>query len=129
MQDHARKLDSSEEFRKAASREKQAGKKKRPKPQRSKKRREEMLVIAGFLAPALLIYGVYVVYSIVMTFYYSLFEWSGIDNNMVFTGLQNYITLLSDGVFWTSFQNNFLLVGASLLTQLPLGLIMALLII
>ncbi len=46
---------------------------------------------------------------------------------MVFTGLQNYITLLSDGVFWTSFQNNFLLVGASLLTQLPLGLIMALL--
>ena len=127
MQDHARKLDSTEEFRKAASREKQAGKKKRPKPKRSKKRREEMLVIAGFLAPALLIYGVYVVYSIVMTFYYSLFEWSGIDNNMVFTGLQNYITLLSDGVFWTSFQNNFLLVGASLLTQLPLGLIMALL--
>ncbi|MFQ3544191.1 sugar ABC transporter permease [Halobacillus rhizosphaerae] len=127
MQDHARKLDSTEEFRKSASREKQAGKKKRTKPKMSKKRREEMLVIAGFLAPALLIYGVYVVYSIVMTFYYSLFEWSGIDNNMVFTGLKNYITLLSDGVFWTSFQNNFLLVGASLLTQLPLGLIMALL--
>ncbi|MFC7062409.1 carbohydrate ABC transporter permease [Halobacillus seohaensis] len=96
------------------------------KPKKSKKK-EDRWVIIGFLAPALLIYGLYVIYSIAMTFYYSLFEWSGIDNNMLFTGLQNYITLMSDGVFWTSLQNNFLLVGASLLTQLPLGLIMALL--
>ncbi|MFG6150293.1 carbohydrate ABC transporter permease [Halobacillus sp. B23F22_1] len=96
------------------------------KPKKSKKQ-EDLWVIIGFMAPALLIYGIYVIYSIVMTFYYSLFEWSGIDDNMLFTGFQNYITLFSDGVFWTSLQNNFLLVAASLLTQLPLGLIMALL--
>ncbi|MBM7570312.1 carbohydrate ABC transporter permease [Aquibacillus albus] len=91
------------------------------------RKRKEILAIIAFIAPALLVYGVYVVYSIFMTFYYSLFDWSGIDNNLVFLGLSNYIELFQDGVFWKSLQNNFLLVAASLLTQLPLGLIMALL--
>ncbi|MBD1379606.1 sugar ABC transporter permease [Bacillus sp. IB182487] len=79
------------------------------------------------MAPALLIYGVYVIYSIIMTFYYSLFNWSGIDNNFVFIGLNNYLQLLQDGVFWTTLKNNSFLVLTSLLTQLPLGLVMALL--
>ncbi|WP_081866981.1 carbohydrate ABC transporter permease [Halobacillus karajensis] len=94
---------------------------------KKKRKKQDFWVIVGFLGPALLIYGLYVIYSIAMTFYYSLFEWSGIDTHMVFAGLQNYITLIGDHVFWTSLQNNFLLVAASLLTQLPLGLIMALL--
>lgn len=95
-------------------------------PKKRSKKNSEAWVIFGFMAPALLVYGVYVVYSIVMTFYYSLFEWTGIDSNQVFIGLQNYLDIASDGVFWTSLQNNFLLVAASLLTQLPLGLLMAL---
>lgn len=97
------------------------------KTNNNKRKMRKSWVIFAFIAPALLIYGVYVVYSIVMTFYYSLFEWSGIDNFSIFIGLQNYITIFKDAVFWTSLQNNFLLVAASILTQLPLGLIMALL--
>ncbi|SHN26922.1 carbohydrate ABC transporter permease [Gracilibacillus kekensis] len=92
-----------------------------------KRKNKDTWAIIGFIAPAFLIYGVYVIYSIFMTFYYSLFDWTGIDSNMVFIGLENYIALFRDGVFWTSIQNNFLLVIASLFTQLPIGLIMALL--
>ncbi|MEW9032494.1 MAG: sugar ABC transporter permease, partial [Planifilum fimeticola] len=44
-----------------------------------------------------------------------------------FAGLANYIAILSDDVFWLSLKNNLLLVVASLLTQLPLGLLLALL--
>ncbi|MET1029578.1 carbohydrate ABC transporter permease [Domibacillus tundrae] len=97
------------------------------KQQMKKRKRSEFIVIASFMAPALLIYGAYVIYSIFMTFYYSLFDWSGIDNNFTFIGLGNYMKLLSDGVFWESVGNNLLLVVTSLVTQLPLGLIMALL--
>ncbi|WP_458353366.1 carbohydrate ABC transporter permease [Peribacillus frigoritolerans] len=92
-----------------------------------KRKRGNALVIAGFMAPALLFYGVYVVYSIAMTFYYSLFEWSGIDNNFNFIGIGNYVQLLGDVVFWQSLKNNALLVVTSLGSQLPIGLIMALL--
>ncbi|WP_018922989.1 carbohydrate ABC transporter permease [Salsuginibacillus kocurii] len=88
---------------------------------------KEGWTILLFLAPALAVYGLYVVYAIGMTFYYSLFEWSGIDQDFNFIGLQNYVFQFTDGVFWQSVSNNFLLVAASLLTQLPLGLIMALL--
>ncbi len=94
---------------------------------RRKRRNKDTWAIIGFIAPAFIIYGVYVIYSIFMTFYYSMFNWTGIDANMVFLGLENYVRLFQDGVFWTSIQNNFLLVIASLLTQLPIGLIMALL--
>lgn len=94
---------------------------------RRQKKNREALVIAGFLAPALLVYGLYVVYSIIMTFYYSLFDWSGVDNIFIFIGIQNYVDLMHDSVFWLTLKNNSLLVISSLITQLPLGLIMALL--
>ncbi len=95
----------------------------------SKKRmkRKEAFVIALFLAPALAVYALYVLYSIGLTFYYSLYRWSGIDSNVVFLGLENYTRLLADWVFWVALKNNLILVLSSLLTQLPLGLIMALL--
>ena len=84
-------------------------------------------IILAFIGPALLVYAVFVLYPIFSTFYYSLFDWSGIDNSATFSGLSNYIGILSDDVFWLSLKNNLLLVVASLLTQLPLGLILALL--
>ncbi|MEK4802976.1 sugar ABC transporter permease [Oceanobacillus sp. FSL K6-0118] len=101
--------------------------KNRRKPRVKKKRNKEFWVVLAFILPAFIIYSVYVIYSIGMTSYYSLFEWSGIDNNLSFNFFNNYTTLLNDKVFWTSLQNNFLLVISSLVTQLPLGLIMALL--
>ncbi|MGY4688628.1 carbohydrate ABC transporter permease [Salibacterium sp. K-3] len=94
---------------------------------RKKEKRKKVLVILGFMAPALIIYGLYVVYAIGMTFYYSMFDWTGIDANLDFIGLQNYMELFRDMTFWQSLKNNTLLIAASLLTQIPLGLIMALL--
>lgn len=91
-----------------------------------KRKFEDGTIITAFLAPALIIYLVYVVYSILMTFYYSLLEWSGITASE-FIGFANYIDLLNDGIFWQSVKNNLILVLMSVVTQLPLGLIMALL--
>lgn len=91
-----------------------------------KRKFEDGTIITLFLAPALIIYLIYVVYSILMTFYYSLLEWSGITASE-FVGLANYIQLINDGIFWQSLKNNLILVVMSVVTQLPLGLIMALL--
>ncbi|WP_240689217.1 carbohydrate ABC transporter permease [Ammoniphilus sp. YIM 78166] len=85
------------------------------------------LLILTFMGPALAIYLTYVVYPIISTFYYSLFNWTGIGSTQTFVGLSNYVKLLSDFIFLQSLQNNLLLTLASILTQLPLGLILALL--
>jgi raffinose/stachyose/melibiose transport system permease protein len=84
------------------------------------------LFLLRFIGPTLLIYLVYVIYPIFATFYYSLFSWNGIQAEKTFISLTNYATLMSDKVFWMTIANNMLLVVASVVTQIPLGLMMAL---
>ena len=53
-----------------------------------------------FLAPALTIYVVVVVYPMAYSAYLSFFKWDGVSPTKQFVGLQNYLTLLlNDPVF------------------------------
>lgn len=83
-----------------------------------------------FLLPAIIIYGVYNVYSILMTLYFSTLDWPGMGpyQNAKKVGLENYLTLIRDGKFWHALRNNLLLVLVSVLVQLSLGMILALII-
>ncbi|WP_412097989.1 carbohydrate ABC transporter permease [Halobacillus litoralis] len=83
------------------------------------------LTILAFIAPAFIVYAVYVLYPIYSTFNYSLYEWDGMSE-MTFVGLQNYVQLFNDAVFWTALTNNTWVVLTSVFVQIPLGLIMAL---
>ncbi|ELK48458.1 sugar ABC transporter permease [Halobacillus sp. ACCC02827] len=85
----------------------------------------DMMTILLFIAPAFIVYAVYVLYPIFSTFQYSLYEWDGMSE-MVFVGLQNYVQLFQDPVFWTSLTNNTWVVLVSVFVQIPLGLLMAL---
>ncbi|HEY8528101.1 MAG TPA: sugar ABC transporter permease [Paenibacillaceae bacterium] len=85
------------------------------------------LFLCFFIGPALLVYTVYNIYPIFATFFYSLFDWTGIENAKTYVGLENYARLIRDHIFLRSLGNNILLVFASVLTQIPLGLALALL--
>ncbi len=65
-------------------------------------------VIALYVLPALIVIMTLVYSPIVMTGYYGLMKWDGIGN-MEFIGLNNYIRLLSDPLFWNSVYHSFLL--------------------
>jgi len=84
--------------------------------------------VAFFILPAMVIYGTYNVFGIVMTFYYSTLDWPGLGPvaNATSVGLQNYIALLSDSRFHNALMNNLLLVFVSVTVQLSLGLVLAL---
>jgi raffinose/stachyose/melibiose transport system permease protein len=86
------------------------------------------LGIAAFLAPAVAIYAIFVLYPILQSMRYSLYEWSGIAPGFAFVGLANYATLLHDATFWRALSNNAILVVASIAIQLPVGLALALLV-
>ncbi|WP_332629678.1 carbohydrate ABC transporter permease [Halalkalibacter flavus] len=86
---------------------------------------KKAMTIVLFIAPALLVYVVYVLYPILATSIYSFYSWDG-TSNKTFIGLQNYIQLFNDAIFWTSLTNNFWVVFTSVFVQIPLGLIMAL---
>lgn len=62
----------------------------------------EVLTAALFLAPAIVILGVFVGYPILSGGYLSLTSWDGFGTAQEFIGLRNYGTLLHDGQFRNS---------------------------
>ena len=75
-------------------------------------------LIIPFMLPALILYGLFVLYPYVQAFYLSLTEWSGVSPNKPFVGLENYRDLLTDGRFLDALLRN-----GQLLIVLPLGAI------
>lgn len=82
--------------------------------------------IAVGLTPALLIYIIFSIVPIIQSFYYSVMEWDGITP-MHFVGLQNFIEIFQDPIFWNSAKNNLYVVIASVLGQISIALVLALL--
>src|ERR1700693_730760 len=81
-----------------------------------------------FLAPALAIYSVAVVYPMVYSSYLSLFRWDGVAPTKVFVGLENYgILLTQNDVFWIALRNNAIWLVAALLLPTSIGLGLAIL--
>jgi ABC-type sugar transport system permease subunit len=66
--------------------------------------------IALFLLPASFLYLVFFLIPTIQTIYFSLFDWSGIGENMKFIGLRNYPQLLKDPLFIQSMTNTLIIV-------------------
>jgi multiple sugar transport system permease protein len=79
---------------------------------------------ALFLAPALLVFAVYVLYPIAQSIRLSFYEWDGIAPKE-FIGWANYQELFDDDTFYKALKNNVLWLGLFLLSP-PLGLAIAL---
>ncbi|WP_131104544.1 carbohydrate ABC transporter permease [Ornithinimicrobium sufpigmenti] len=80
-----------------------------------------------FTAPALTIFGLFVVWPILRAVQFSLYRWKGFGPLVDFVGLQNYVAVLTNEVFRGAVGHNLFIVVASILIQLPLGLGIALL--
>jgi multiple sugar transport system permease protein len=77
-----------------------------------------------FLAPALLMFGVYVIAPIFESMAISLYEWDGLGTP-VYVGLANYRELWSDPDFWMALKNNLIWIFGFMLA-VPAGLFLAL---
>ena len=95
--------------------------------QEKKKGVNKIGLLLFLIVPALLFYGTFNLVGIVRTFYYSTMDWKGISANRVFIGIDNYIELFSDKLFWNAMKNNLVLVATSIFIQLPGAIMLALL--
>nr|WP_029252735.1 sugar ABC transporter permease [Paraoerskovia marina] len=85
------------------------------------------LEILFFVAPALCLFGFFVVWPIAKAIQFSLYRWKGFGPLVDFVGLQNYVAVLQNEVFTDALVHNLIIVVASIALQLPLGLAIALL--
>ncbi|MCM3363506.1 MAG: sugar ABC transporter permease [Niallia sp.] len=84
-------------------------------------------VITLYVLPALLLILILIYIPIVLTGYYGLMDWDGIGAK-TFIGLDNYIELMKDKMFWNSTYHSVLLAvfsAISLIAYLVISLILA----
>lgn len=84
--------------------------------------------IVVFLAPAVVIYTVFMIYPLVDSLRLSLFT-TNAEGQEVFAGIQNYRTLFTNDLWaprlWGAIRNNFVFFAIHMLVQNPLGLFLA----
>ena len=100
----------------------------KPAPRRrlgtDRRRTLELVVLLG---PALLLFTGFVLVPIGIAVYYSLFNWSGFGPLSDFVGVQNYELTVTGPVFQQAVVHNLIIVGLSLVIQLPLSIGLAML--
>ena len=79
-----------------------------------------------FIAPFYLLYGGFMLYPVVFSFWLSFHDWRG-QRGVVFLGLGNYRRLIEDDLFWTSLANTFLIGLMYVPLMLALALVLAVL--
>ena len=100
-----------------------------PSPRnRSPRRKSDYVTIALFLAPAVILFVIFLVYPIFRSVYYSLFNWNGLGPATRFIGFNNFKTILTDQVFLKAMGNCLIIVVFSLAIQLPLALLLAIMV-
>jgi ABC-type sugar transport system permease subunit len=77
-----------------------------------------------YLAPMVIVVGAFLLYPAASTIWYSFTNWNG-TTAATFAGLRNYVQLLTDPQFATSFTNTLLWVVGVLVLQVGLGLLFA----
>ena len=81
----------------------------------------------AFLLPAMAAYAVFVATPIAESFRMSVYAWPTAYSPPVFAGLANFRRLTGDPIFWAALGHNALLLVMSLVIQLPLALLLAIL--
>jgi raffinose/stachyose/melibiose transport system permease protein len=87
-----------------------------------------IFTILLFLTPATVIYVYFVILPIIQSAVYSMYRWNGLGPLQNFIGLDNYTKALGDKVFVSALSHNILIAVLSLIIQLPLSLLLALLV-
>lgn len=95
-----------------------------PAPPRSYWKRNQIAITPWlFLAPAIFMFSLYVIFPIVQSFNLSLYDWDGLGEAR-YVGTRNYEELWYDDAFYTSLWNNVLWLLLYLLA-IPAGLFIA----
>lgn len=80
-----------------------------------------------FASPYLVLFAIFLLYPLLKGFYMSLFDWNVFaPSTSEFIGLENYVRMVQDPMFWKSFANTLYFVVLTVPTLVLLGLGLAL---
>jgi multiple sugar transport system permease protein len=86
-----------------------------------KKERKNLYTALIFISPWIIGFGIFILYPFIMSLYYSFCHYN-IFESPTWIGLNNYINLFKDRVFWISLYNTFYYAAISI----PIGVLLSL---
>lgn len=90
-----------------------------------KHRRGRSIFIAMCVAPAVILFIIFMVLPTINVFKMSLYKWGGYSNQKQFVGLNNFKILMEDMEFFRSFQNSVLLITVVTIITMVFALMFA----
>ncbi len=88
-------------------------------------RRHKYRIIIPFLAPALILYSLFVIYPYAQAMYVAFTKWKGLRKSPRFVGLDNFEKMLGDDQFWNALSNNLIYLAFLPIITLGFALFMA----
>ena len=88
---------------------------------------KDYLWVYLFLAPFVILYVGFTIWPLIATIIYSFYDWDGIKPLEDFVGLENFINIAQDPLFWQSFMNTLVFAIVNTAIKVPLSLLAALL--
>ncbi len=82
---------------------------------------------AVLLAPPLVVFGVFVVWPLFSSFFYSVTDWNGFSADYHFLGFSNFAKIVTDRLFLNAAINSAIWLVAAIILPTSVGLILALL--
>ena len=79
----------------------------------------------AMLTPALILFAVFIAYPLLNTLISSFYDYGLTSSTRNFIGLQNFLELFGDPVFWVCFRNNLIILVGSVVFQVGGGLVLA----
>lgn len=78
-----------------------------------------------YMLPGIIAFTIVAVVPFIANIWISLHSWRGGNTPLVWVGLDNYVTLMGDSDFWTSFANSVYMIVAMVVVPTVIGLIIA----
>jgi len=88
----------------------------------------KLLLVWLFVLPGMIVFFLFLLIPVSESVPFSFFKWNGLGPMTNFVGADNYTYLATNSVFQQSLLHSFIIMGLSLLVQLPLSLGLALLV-
>ncbi|HLU53408.1 MAG TPA: sugar ABC transporter permease [Acidimicrobiia bacterium] len=96
-----------------------------PRPLKGAPGRASWPVLAALILPALLVYGLFVIYPIVQSLRFSVYNWNGLGPLVNWVGLGNFVEAFNSAEFRAAVLHCFIIAVLSLALQLPFALSLA----
>jgi multiple sugar transport system permease protein len=102
-----------------------ASRAKNKKKPGGEKKKSDLVTALLFLSPTLIIFGAFILFPVIFSFYLSFHQWNMFSGDTTFIGFDNYIKMFQSEEFWSVFKNTIIYTFGTIPLNMGFSLLVA----